>query len=116
MRELLGARRLEGVDLAAKRIDAADDVLDDAVFAGRIHALEHDQHRPLAVGVKPLLKFTEAAHAFGKNRSHVLDVSREAKSFGGVVVGKLELRRFVDPTVLDDLAELHLAAELPLKI
>ena len=44
--ELLGARRLEGMHLAALRIDARHHVLDDAVLAGRIHRLEDHQHRP----------------------------------------------------------------------
>jgi hypothetical protein len=41
MIELLGVWRLERVHLAALRIDAAHDVLDDAILAGRIHGLQH---------------------------------------------------------------------------
>ena len=52
MRELLGAGRLVGVDLAALRIDAGHHVLDDAVLACGVHALQNDKHRPSAVGVE----------------------------------------------------------------
>src|SRR5262249_20575537 len=41
MIELFGARLLEGMDLAALRIDARHHVLDRAVLAGRIHRLKY---------------------------------------------------------------------------
>ena len=46
--ELLGARRLERMHLAALRIDAGHHVLDDAVLAGRVHPLEHQEHAQLS--------------------------------------------------------------------
>ena len=58
--EFLRARRLERMHLAALRIDAGHHVLDDAVLAGRIHRLEHDQHRPAVLRVEPLLQIGEA--------------------------------------------------------
>ena len=54
--ELFGRRRLERVDLAALRIDAAHDVLDGAVLAGGVHRLEDQQHRPAVLRVEPLLE------------------------------------------------------------
>ena len=51
MIELLGGGRFERGDLAALRVDAGEDVLDDAVLAGRVHGLEYQQHAPFVVGV-----------------------------------------------------------------
>src|SRR5262249_28905251 len=82
-------------------------MLDDAVFAGRVHALEHDQHRPAAMGVEALLHILQARDAVGENRPHPFDVGRETKAFGRIEVGKLELVRLVDPAMFDDLGELH---------
>ena len=36
--------RLEAGDVAALRVDAGEDVADGAVFAGGVHALQHDEH------------------------------------------------------------------------
>ena len=55
MVEFVRARRLERVNLAALRIDAAHHVLDDAVLAGCVHALQHYEQRPLVLSVKALL-------------------------------------------------------------
>src|SRR5262249_29352818 len=82
-------------------------MLDDVVFAGRVHALEHDQHRPAAMGVEALLHILQARDAVGENRPHPFDVGRETKAFGRIEVGKLELVRLVDPAMFDDLGELH---------
>src|SRR5215472_6423442 len=57
--ELERGRLLERGDLAALRIDAAEDVLDRAVLAGRIHGLENQQQRPAVLGVKSLLEVAE---------------------------------------------------------
>ena len=83
-------------------------MLDDAVLARRIHALEHQQHRPLAVGVEALLQFLKPDSAVGENRLHVLDVGRKTEPFGRIVVGKLEMPGLVDTALFDDLGELHL--------
>ncbi len=45
MLQLLAGRMLEGENLAALRIDAAHDVLDGAVLAGRVHRLKDEQDR-----------------------------------------------------------------------
>ena len=93
--------------LAALRIDAGHHVFDDAVLAGGIHALEHQQHRPLAVGEQPLLPIGKLGDAFGEDRPHLLDIGRETESLGRVVIGELEMCRPVDPALLDDLGEIH---------
>src|SRR5213592_557596 len=59
VRGLLLGRHLEGDDLAAARVDAVHDVLDGAVLARRVHALEHDQHRVAAFGVEYVLELRE---------------------------------------------------------
>ena len=107
MGELFAAGHLEGVHHATQRIDAAHHMLDDAVFAGGIHALEHDQHRPSAMGVQTLLHVSEPRDAIGKDRAHFLDVGRKAETFRRIEIGKLELVRLVDPAPFDDLGEFH---------
>ena len=37
--------------LYALRIDAVEDVMDRAIFSGRIHRLQHDQHLMLVLGI-----------------------------------------------------------------
>jgi hypothetical protein len=55
MLQILDARMLEGVNLTALRIETGHDVLDDAIFAGRAHALEDDQECPSIPGIELLL-------------------------------------------------------------
>ena len=63
MVEILAARRLERVDLAALRVDAGHDVLDRAVLAGRVHRLEDGQHRPAVLRVEHVLQLGERLDA-----------------------------------------------------
>ena len=105
---LLGARRLERVHVAALRIDAGHDVLDDAVLAGRIHALKHDEHGPTTVGVKALLQLLKPRDRIRENRLHVVHVGRKTEAFGRIMIGEPEMLRLVDPAVLDDLGKFHL--------
>ena len=109
VRQLLAAGGLECVHLAALRIDAGHHVLDDAVLARRVHALEHQQHCPLAAGVKALLQFGELGDAVGEYRLDVLECGRQAEALGGIVIGELEMPRVIDPAPLDDLGEFHLS-------
>ena len=57
--ELFRGRRLERGDLAALRVDAGHDVLDGAVLAGRVHRLEHQQHRPAVLRIEHVLQLGE---------------------------------------------------------
>ena len=61
--KILGRRRLEGVDLTALRIDPRHDVLDGAVFAGRVHSLKDKKNRPFVLRVKHVLQFGEGSNA-----------------------------------------------------
>ena len=70
--QLLLARRLEAVHLASLRIDPGHHVLDDAVLAGRVHTLQHDQHCPTILRVKPLLQIREPGNAVGEHRLDVV--------------------------------------------
>src|ERR1700736_1242520 len=57
--QLLLRGNLEGMDVDPLRIDAAHHVLDGAVFARRIKALEHDEERVGILGGQPVLVFGE---------------------------------------------------------
>ena len=93
--------------LAALRVDAAHHVLDDAVFAGGVHRLQHDQHRPAVVRVEPLLQFGEAFDAVSQHRLRFFLVDRQTAAFGGIVLGQAEIVRLVDTEALGDMVELH---------
>ena len=66
MVELFLARLLEGMHIAALRIHALHHVLDHAVFAGRVHGLENQQHRPAILRVEPFLQLGQAFDPFGQ--------------------------------------------------
>ena len=66
--ELFVRGLLEAVDLAALRIDARHHVLDHAIFAGGIHRLQHDKHRPGVGGVEQFLRFGQRGHIFATGR------------------------------------------------
>ena len=55
--------RFEGVDIAALRIHARHDVLDDAIFSCGVHALKNEQKRPPVLRVKHFLEVAEAGDA-----------------------------------------------------
>src|SRR5438552_9027688 len=57
--QLLGARVLEAVDLAALRVHAGHHVLDHAVLARGVHGLEDDQQGAAVRGVKHVLQRSE---------------------------------------------------------
>ena len=63
MIEVLGRRRLEGVDLTALWVDARHDVLDGAIFAGRVHGLKNQQYSPFVLRVKLVLQISEGLNA-----------------------------------------------------
>ncbi len=80
--ELLGARRLEGAHVAALRIDPGHDVLDRAVLARRVHALEDQQERPPVLGVERLLHVAQQLGASRQKLERVglrLDPARVAR-------------------------------------
>ena len=107
VRQLFGTGCFERMHFAALRIDAGHHMLDHAVLAGRIHALEHHQHAPLPLGVKPLLQFLDPGNAVGEHRLDVRVVGGKAEAFRRIVIGELEMPRLVDAAMLDDLGEVH---------
>jgi hypothetical protein len=54
-------------------------VLDDAILAGGIHALQHNQHGPTSVRVKPLLHFGQLSDPIGKNGLHAVAIGGDAE-------------------------------------
>src|SRR5262249_46970678 len=87
--------------------DLGHDVLDDAVLASGVHALEHDKHGPAAVGVKALLHFGKLADAVGKDELRLGGLGGKAERLGGIVIGEPETPGLVDPAGFDDLGKLH---------
>ena len=69
MVELLGARVLEAVHLAALGIDARHDVTDGAVLARGVHGLEDQEQRVAIVRVENVL---EPAHPLDMLRERCL--------------------------------------------
>ena len=103
--ELLGARRLERMHLAALRIDAAHHVLDDAVLAGRVHAPAAHQHRPAVVGVEPLLQFGEPLDVLRQHRLGVVLVEIEPAGVGRIDRRKPKAVGIVDAEALEDFVD-----------
>ena len=58
--ELVGARHLEARDRAALRVEGLHDLVDRAVLAGGIDALEDDEDRPLRLGPESILELPES--------------------------------------------------------
>ncbi len=61
--ELLVAGRFERKNLAALRIDAGHDVLDDAVLAGGVERLKNQKDGPAVLRVELFLEAAEEANA-----------------------------------------------------
>ena len=89
--QFLGRRLLEAEDLAALRIDAAHDVLDRPVLAGRVHRLQDDQHRVPVVRVEEVLGLGQVGQVLREHflgplldrvLAEVLELDRSASSPG----------------------------------
>ena len=63
--EFEGGGDFEGRDVAALGIDAGEDVADDAVFAGGVHALEDDENGFCLGGVEEFLEVGELRAVLG---------------------------------------------------
>ena len=57
MSSLFSGGNFERSHGASGRVDAGHYVLDGAVLAGRVHALQHDEERVLLLGVKQVVEF-----------------------------------------------------------
>src|SRR5215469_9367664 len=53
--QILGRRRLEGIDLTTLWIYAGHDMLDGAVFARGVHCLKNQEQRPLVLSIQFIL-------------------------------------------------------------
>ena len=62
--ELFGRRALEGGDADVHRIDTRENLANDAVFAGGVHALQHDQEGSLAFGIQPVTQLVDDGDVF----------------------------------------------------
>ena len=96
MRQLLAGRLLEGVDAHAGRVGAAQDVLDGAVLAGGVDALEHDEQRALLLRVQPLLQAGDLLAQPARTRARPRPRA-EAAGVRGVVLGEREALARLDP-------------------
>src|SRR4051812_12839831 len=105
VREILLARRLERVNVAALRVETRHDMLDDAILAGGIHSLQHDQQRPAAVAIEALLQLAETLEVVREHRLGALLV--EPAGVRGIERGELETVRIVDAQPLEKFRRGH---------
>src|SRR5260221_104377 len=82
------------MDLAALRVDAVEYRLDGTVLAGRIHALQDQQHRPAVLRVKLFLKIAQAFSVGIEDLFRLVLV--EAALLVGLVRLEMELTRPVE--------------------
>src|SRR5260370_41906534 len=92
------------MDLAALRVDAVEYRLDVTVLAGRIHALQDQQHRPAVLRVKLFLKIAQAFPVGIEDLFRLVLV--EAALLVGVVRLEMELTRSVEAERRDEWPQL----------
>ena len=85
-------------------------MLDDAVLAGGVHRLKHDQDRPAVSGIKSLLQILEALDAILEKIFRL--VLREAERFVRTGISDTEAVGLVDPKAFGDVSEVHDEASL----
>jgi hypothetical protein len=84
--ELLGRWRLERRHSDAEGVHAVEDPADSAVFAGRIHSLQHDQHLPVVPGVENVLQLIEPLAELLDEFLALLFASRHRRCVGRIEV------------------------------
>ena len=95
---LLRRWRLEAEHLAALRVDAAHDVADRAVLAGRVHRLEDEEQRVGVLRVQPILLARELPDAVLEEHFRLGFVPDVRGPVGIVVVERdLRARRRLEP-------------------
>lgn len=90
VRELERARRLERLHPAPLRIQRRENVVDDAVFPGRIHPLQHDEKRALPLGVQVELKLRQLGAVPGRLLQDFV-VLAEPERAGGIDPAQIDL-------------------------
>ena len=66
MVEVFTGGRLERKNLAALGVNAGHHMLDRAVLPRCVHCLKDQQHSPIVLGIKPVLKLGEHIDPHGK--------------------------------------------------
>jgi hypothetical protein len=102
--QLFRRRRFEGKHLAPAWVHTRHHVLDRAVLAGRVHGLEHEQHRPPVLGIQLVLKLAQPLDARGQQLGGRL-LGLEAARVVRVDMLELELLAVRDPKRLDELVD-----------
>src|SRR4029453_8506587 len=113
--EILRGRRLEGVHLAALRIDSGHHVLDRAILAGGVHRLKGEEDGPAVLRVEPVLELGER---LDPDRQRLLRprlvLGSQVEGVARVDVLQAERRAVLDSEglgeaagLLDDLLEIH---------
>ena len=101
--QFLHRRSLEGIHLAALRIYPRHHVLDDAIFAGRVHGLKNEQHAPTVLGVELVLQIGHRSDAVGQKLLRVF-LGMYFPSVFRIEILQTELASVLDPIRLDQLA------------
>ena len=101
MIEFFGGRSFETENLATLGIEAGHDVLDGAVFTGRVHGLEDDEERVNILSVKLVLKIGEAGDA-GLERGAGVGAGKAGVEVRREVPGKRDLFAGLDAEAFDD--------------
>jgi hypothetical protein len=84
------------VHAAALRVEAGHDVADDAVLAGGVHPLQHDQQRPAPICIEALLQPGETGDVVRERRLGVVLVEIEPAGIGAIERGEAEAAAMVD--------------------
>src|SRR6476659_2718000 len=105
--ELERARRLEGMHVATLRVDLAHHVLDHAVLARGVEALEYHEDCPLVLGIEPLLQLGETLGSFGEQRLGLALLDVDPAAVGRIDVGQAEFAAVGNAKTLCDLGRGH---------
>jgi hypothetical protein len=77
----------------------------DAVLAGRVHALQHDQNRPMPLRIEPPLQIGKPLHVIREHRGRGVLV--EAAGIGAIQARQTKAVRIIDAVVMQDLRGFH---------
>ncbi len=117
MIEFLGRGRFEGKDLASLGIDSGHDVLDGAIFAGRIHGLKNQQQRPLVLGVEFFLQLGQLLGSLTQQLLRFLfEFMFEAGGIVGLVILEAKAGTVSDAVFPDEIGILHASYDPSLKV